>query len=116
MIIPVYDSSEEEIGSSTRFPVPSTMKPSISSSSGTPYIVPEISVKLTDVGFLKGFNVDFWLMLGSIFVGVWLIFRALEVMKGKYPYLWLCLNRGFCCIAMKTQKQYFWHVYVKFQE
>ena len=66
MIIPVYDSSEEEIGSSTRFPVPSTMKPSISSSSGMPYIVPEISVKLTDVGFLKGFNVDFWLMLGCL--------------------------------------------------
>ena len=90
MIIPVYDSSEEEIGSSTRFPGPSTLKPSISSSSGTPYVIPEISVKLTDVGFLQGFNVDFWLMLGSIFVGVWLVFRALEVMKGKYIYLLFC--------------------------
>ena len=90
MIIPVYDSSEEEIGSSTSFPGPSTLKPSISSSSGTPYVIPEISVKLTDVGFLQGFNVDFWLMLGSIFVGVWLVFRALEVMKGKYIYLLFC--------------------------
>ena len=90
MIIPVYDSSEEEIGSSTSFPGPSTLKPSISSSSGTPYIIPEISVKLTDVGLHKGFNVDLWLMLGSIFVGVWL-FRVLEVMKGKYFYLLFCL-------------------------
>ena len=90
MIIPVCDSSEEEIGSSTRFPGPSTMTSSISSSSGAPYIIPEISVKLTDVGFLQGFNVDFWLMLGSIFVGVLLVFRALEVMKGKYFYLLFC--------------------------
>ena len=93
MIIPVYDSSEEEIGSSTGVPGPSTMKPSISSSSGTPYIVPEISVKLADFGFFKGIDVDFWLMLGSIFVGIWLVFRALEIMKGNYFYLRICFCR-----------------------
>ena len=36
MIIPVYNSSEEEIGSSTGVPGHSTMNPS----SGTPYIIP----------------------------------------------------------------------------
>ena len=105
MIIPVYDSSEEEIGSSTRVPRPSTIKPSISSSSGTPYIIPEISVKLADGGFFKGIDVDFWLMLGSIFVGVWLGFRALEIMKGNYPYPWICFCQTLRCIVMNTQRQ-----------
>jgi len=99
MIIPVYDSSEEEIGSSTGVPGPSTMKPSISSSSGTPYIVPEISVKLADFGFFKGIDVDFWLMLGSIFVGIWLGFRALEIMKGNYFYLRICFRRALVVLA-----------------
>ena len=87
MIIPVYNSSEEEIGSSAGVPGPSIMKLSISSSSGTPYIIPEISVKLADAGFLKGIDVDFWLMLGSIFARLWLGCRALEVMKGNFQSL-----------------------------
>jgi len=98
MIIPVYDSSEEEIGSSTGVPGPSTMKPSISSSSGMPYIIPEISVKLADVDFLKGVDVDFWLMLGFIFAGLWLGFRALEIMKGNYFYLRICFRRVLRCM------------------
>lgn len=98
MIIPVYDSSEEEIGSSTGVPGPSTMKPSISSTSGMPYKILEISVKLADVDFLKGVDVDFWLMLGFIFARLWLGFRALEIMKGNYFYLRICFRRVLRCM------------------
>ena len=104
MIIPVYDSSEEEIGSSTGVPGPSTMKPSVSSSSGMPYI-PEISVKLADGGFFKGIDVDFWLMLGAIFVGIWLSFRALEIMKGNHFIFGSVFRRALRCIVLNTQRR-----------
>ena len=88
MIFPEYDSSEEEIISSTKTPGRSTLSPSTSSvspytSSSAPCIVPEISVKMEDAGFLKGVDVEFWLMLIAIYFGLWLGMRAIEIIKGN---------------------------------
>ena len=86
MILPEYDSSEEEVISSTT--ESSTMVWSTSSmgtnpSGGEPCIIPEISGKNEDVEFWKGIDFDAWFMFAAICAGLYLFLRILEVVRGK---------------------------------
>ncbi len=86
MVLPEYESSEEEVISSTTGS--STMVWSTSSmgtnpSGGVPFIIPEISGNCEDVQFWKGIDFDAWFMFAAICAGLFLFLRMLEVVKGK---------------------------------